>query len=200
MCSSDLLDWQVNAPDHMTVGQRHDAINRLHYRIVDLMTTAAWAVPDWATLDKSLKKALPVLAIEESTPELTLVVSDVGLEINPFATAEYVYSTPQRALSAFMTSWFQKNTAVMEAVCVPVESQVDQVEAQIQRDALLKPFIETPLLVWNILADPKVSVDENTATISMEWVQPSWEYAKTVVAHLQRIDGNWYVLPESLLE
>jgi len=196
------LDWQVNDPDHITVGQRHDAIARLQCRIVDTATAAMWTAPDWAALDKSLKESLPTLGEEESTPEITLTVSGVGLEIMPLATDEYVYSTPRRALAAFMTSWYYIDTDRMEAVCTPIGSEADQDEAHTQRDALLKSYVATPPIMWSISANPELSEEENsaTATVVVALYERPFVDAKDIVAHLQRIDGKWYLLPESLQE
>lgn len=56
--------------------------------------------------------------------------------------------------------------------------------------------------MWSISANPELSEEENsaTATVVVALYERPFADAKNIEAHLQRIDGKWYLLQESLQE
>lgn len=198
------LEVKTVDPYHVTVGQRHDALAGLVAHIRNEAAEAVWAVSDWEAFDKILKERLPIIAQEESSPALTFTVSQVGLDLWPLATQEYVHSAPLHVLKAFMTSCYRRESAQMAAVCAPVGPNARQAELSASRQELLKSFIEMQQpYYWTFGEARKEPGKDDVVIVDVTFYLAPPKGVKTPVgesreARLQQIDGKWYLLPESL--
>ena len=197
------LDWKTVDPDHITVGERHDAYNKLSARMYDMVSDIAWEASDWESFVKALKERLPMLAQEESTPALTFAISEVGLELEPLATEEYVHSDPLNILKAFMTACYFQDTAQMAAVCEPVGTDTGNAGVSEAREELLQSLVGMQPYQWTFGEmryepgkDDAVIVDFTFYLIPPKGTETPVE--ETRQAQLKLIDGKWYLVPESL--
>jgi beta-lactamase regulating signal transducer with metallopeptidase domain len=197
------LYWKTVDPDHVTVGERHDAISKLITRIRDTAANAMWEAPDWESFDKALKECLPMLAQEESTPALTFTVSEVGLELDPLGTEEYVHSEPTHVLKAFANACRDQDTAKMAAVCAPLGTDAAKAGGTDAREELLKSLIEMKPYHWTFGEVKKVSGKDDDVTVDLAFYLVPPKGTETPVeerkqVHLTQIDGKWYLVLESL--
>ncbi len=195
------LDWRTVDPDHITVGERHDAISKLITRIRDAAADAVWESKDWEAFDKALKERLPKLAQEESTPALTLTVSEVGLELWPLPTEEYMHSEPVRVLKAFARACHDQDIAQMAAVCVPIGKDQTKAGETDTREELLKSLMEMRSYYWTYGEAQKEAGKDDAATVEVNLYYPDTTgtyVQESRQAQLAQIDGKWYLIPESL--
>ena len=197
------LDWKTVDPNHITVGERHDAISKLITRISEAAADIEWEAKDWETFDNALKERLPMIAQEESTSALTFTVSNVGLELMPLATEEYVHSEPINVLKAFMTACFHQDTEQMAAVCAPVGTDAKKEEASAAREDMLKSFVEMYPINWKFGEVQKESGKDDDVTVDLTfYLEPPKGAEKpgeeSRQARLTQIDGKWYLVLESL--
>jgi beta-lactamase regulating signal transducer with metallopeptidase domain len=197
------LDWKTVDPDHITIGERHDAIKKLSTRINDTVSDIAWEASTWESFDRVLKERLPVIVQEESTPVLTFAVSEVGLELEPLATEEYVHSDPLNVLKAFMTACFNQDTAQMTAVCVPVGTETTNAGVLAQREQLFNSLIEMQPYHWTFGEVKKEPGNGDSVTVDLTLYSAPPKGSETPAeeirqAQLTQIDGKWYLMPESL--
>ncbi len=197
------LYWKTVDPDHITVGQRHNAISKLITRIRDTAANAMWEAQDWESFDKALKEHLPMLAQEESTPALTMTVTEVGLELMPLGTEEYVHSEPTHVLKAFANACRDHDTAKMDAACIPLRTEAGIAAGTDARKELLKSIIEMKPCLWTFGEVKKESGKDDVVTVDVTFFlyppsgtgTPAEESRQ---ARLTQIGGKWYLLPESL--
>ena len=202
ICYMYRMDWKTVDPDHITVGERHEAIRKLFTRIRDAATEAMWEASDWESFDKALKERLPLIAQEESTSALTFTVSEVGLELEPLATEEYVHSSPQNVLKAFMTACYHQDTAKMAEVCAPAGADAGIAGETGAREELLNSIIEMKPYQWTFGEVKKESGKDDVVTVALtlyleppKGIETPVEESKQV--RLTQIDGSWYLLLES---
>ncbi len=197
------LDWKTVDRSSITVGQRHDAIVRLMTHIIDAAANAVWEANDWEAFLQALKERLPKMAQEESTPALTFTVSDVKLDLRALATKEYVHSSPQRALNAFMTACYDQDTAQMKEVLEPIGTDDKSAEMLAAREEKLKFLVEMHPGYWELGEARKESGKDDVVIINLKFYKfgPDDTSLPGVVnrlAQLKQIDGKWYLLLESL--
>ena len=195
------LYWKTVDPDHITVGQRHNAISKLITRIRDTAANAMWEATDWESFDKALKERLPMLAQEESTPALTFTVSEVELELYPLGTEEYVHSEPTHVLHAFAFACRDQDTARMAAACAPLGTDADG--GTDAREELLKSIVKMKPYHWTFGEVKKEPGKDEAVTVDVTFYLGPPNGTETPVeesrqARLTQIEGKWYLLPESL--
>ncbi len=195
------LYWKTVDPDHITVGERHIAIYKLITRISDTAASTMWEATDWESFDKALKERLPMLAQEESTPALTLTVSEVGLELMPLPTEEYVHSEPTHVLRAFAIACRDQDTAKMAAACAPLGTDAGGgIDVRVE---LLKSIIEKKPYHWTYGEVKKESGKDDAVTVDVNFYLDSPNGSETHTeesrqVRLKQIDGKWYLVLESL--
>jgi hypothetical protein len=197
------LHWKTVDPNHITVGERHDAISKLITRISEAAAEIAWEASTWESFDRALKERLPVIAQEESTSALTFTVSDVRPEIWPLATEEYVHSEPTHVLKAFMTACYHQDTAQMAAACEPIGTDAKKEEMSAAREALLKSLVEMHSIYWTFGEVKKEPGKDDAVTVDLTLYFEPPKGTETPVeesrqARLTQIDGKWYLVLESL--
>ncbi len=198
------LDWKTVDPSHITIGERHDAIVKMITHIEDAAADTLWEAKDWEAFDKVLKERLLMLVQEESTPALTFTVSDVKLDLAPLATEEYVHSSPQSALKAFMTAcYYDQDTALMAALCVPIGTDAKSAEMLAAREGKLKYLVEMRPCLWTLGEARKEPGKDDVVIIDLTFHKSLLD--GTIVpgivsrqARLKQIDGKWYLMLESL--
>ena len=202
ICYGFQLYWKTVDPDHITVGQRHNAISKLITRIRGTAVNAMWEAPDWESFDKALKERLPMLAQEESTPALTFTVSEMEMELMPLPTEEYVHSEPIHVLRAFAIACRDQKTAKMAAVCVPLGTDAKEVVVT-AREELLKSIVELKPYHWTFGEVKKEPGKDAVVTVDVTFYLGPPNSTETPVeesrqARLAQIEGKWYLLLESL--
>ncbi len=197
--------WECPEPDILTIGTLQESTQQLYRRIRNAADEVLWSAPDWETCDRMLKEALPAIAQEESTAALQLTVSDVSLELWPMITEEYARSSPQNALNAFINAMNCEDTESMSLFCPPIAIHPKNSDALTARKDLLYSLAETHLLDWEISETSQRTDAEDSAEVHLKYLlpsnplntqdaQPDW---KTRIVALQKLEGAWYVLPES---
>ncbi len=197
------LYWKTVDLDHITVGQRHNAISKLTTRIRETAADAMWEAPDWESFDKALKERLPILAQEESTPALTFTVSEVEMELYPLGTEEYVHSEPTHVLKAFANACRDQDTARMAAVCAPLGTDASKAGGTDAREELLMSIIEMKPYHWTFGEVKKEPGKDDAVTIDVTFYLGPPNGTETPVeesrqVRLAQIEGKWYLQPESL--
>lgn len=197
------LDWNTVEPEHITIGQRHDAIVKLMTRLRDAAAGAVWEATDWEAFGKALKERLPKIAQEESAPALAFTVSEVALKLEPLATEEYAHSSPQSVLKAFMTACFHQDTAQMAALLAPVGTEDKSAGALAAREEKLKYLAGMRPDYWTLGEAREEPGEEDVMVIDLMFYKGISHVASTPgivtrLARLKQIDGKWYLLLESL--
>ncbi len=196
------LDWKTVDPNRITVGQRHDAFRKLFLDICNVAAKAVWEAQDWESLDKALKERFTMLAKAESTPTLQFTVSKVALQLQPLATEEYVHSSPQSALKAFMSGAYYQDTAQMAAILPPIEADAKSAEVLAARESKLIHLSQMYPAGWTLGEPRKDPQKDDVMIIDLTFHKFNADGigigVVTRQVRLTQIDGKWYLILESL--